>query len=739
MSIDQKTGNEILFISSYPPRECGIATYTQDLMKAIKEKFGASFSLKICALENIPGEFIYPEEVSWKVNALDVSELLEIAKKINQSKKIRLIFLQHEFGLFGGECGEDILSFLKAIKKPIITTFHTVLPQPSSKQKSIIQSIITLSTSLVVMTETSGKILREKYSCPPEKLTVIHHGIHLIGNLEKEIMKAKYSFEDRLVLSTFGFLGPGKSIETALNALPTIIKKFPNVLYLIIGKTHPEITKNEGEIYRESLETHIQTLGIGNNVQFINRYVSLEELLEYLQLTDVYLFTSKDPNQAVSGTFAYAMGCYCPVISTPTPHAKEMLSENAGLLFDFLDSKQLAKKTIELLSNPETRSDMSMNALRKIRPTSWQNSAIAHGELFKKTLSAKKALHYNTPPISLDHLKKMTTEFGMIQFATGCNPDIHSGYTLDDNARALIALLQHYRIHKDPENLREIEKYLNFILYSQQAEGNFLNYIDENREFHDQNDSVNLEDSMGRGLWALGEVFANKNILPKHLSSQAEKAILKSIPIIERFESPRAIAFTIKGLSHLHRTKNNPTIQALIIKLGDQFISHYRGVSDDQWKWFESSLTYANAVLPEALLSAYLATGNEIFKNVAKTSFDFLLSLIFTDQKIKVISNNGWHNKGKVPEHFGEQPIEIAYTILALDIFYEVFKDPEYREKIDIAFSWFHGNNHLHQIIYDPSTGGCQDGLEEYNVNLNQGAESTVCYLSARMVMEKYS
>jgi glycosyltransferase involved in cell wall biosynthesis len=727
---------EILFITSYPPRECGIATYTQDLRNAILEKFGHSFSLKVCALEAKESEFKYPDEVKYVLQTQEEANYVALMHQINADKNIKMIFLQHEFGLFGGDYGAHILKFMSHLKRPIITTFHTVLPNPNSKLKKIVRKIVDNSDSVIVMTNTSAAILKRDYGIADRKIVVISHGTHLVAATDKS-KKSRVHLSDRIVLSTFGLLNEGKSIETALDALPEIIKRFPNVIYLIIGKTHPEVMKREGEHYRNSLYDKIYELKLQNNVRFINRYLSLSELMEYLQRTDIYLFTSKDPNQAVSGTLAYAMACGCPIISTPIPHAKEFL-DGAGLSFDFQNSKQLAEATIKLLFNPELLDGMRLNALHKINPTAWQNAAIAHVELTKSSLDKKRELlKYEVPKISLDHINRLTTNYGMIQFSKISNPDLESGYTLDDNARALVAMAKHYELTGDIQDLELITTYLNFILFCQQEDGTFLNYVDIDGNFMAKNSNENLEDSNGRAIWALGEFSAYENLFNTSLIEKAQFAIEKSLKSIAKFKSPRAISFSIKGLYFYNLKQKKTRIKNLIIHLADDLISKHRGISVKAWNWYEDYLTYANSILPEAMLYAAKSTGGELYRKTAKTTFNFLLSLTFKNDQIKVISNQGWHFKGRTAHNYGEQPIDVAYTILALDTFYDEFHEQGYKDKMTIAFDWFLGKNHLHQIVYNPITGGCYDGLEEFQMNLNQGAESTVSYLMARLVFEK--
>lgn len=733
----QKKLPEIVFMTSYPPRECGIATYTQDLKNAIQEKFGTTFSLKVCALETSEANYNYPEEVKYTLNTTIETHFYNLLLKINADKNIVMIFLQHEFGLFGGTYGNYLLKFLKHLKRPVTTTFHTVLPRPNDKLKKIVRKIADYSNAIVVMTAISKTILIKDYGIAERKILVISHGTHLVASFDNLHQKIKNLFRDRIILSTFGLLNEGKSIETALEALPQIIEKFPNVIYLIIGKTHPEVLKRDGEKYRDFLYEKVQQLKLENNVRFINKYLSLEELMNYLQQTKIYLFTSKDPNQAVSGTLAYAMACGCPLIATPIPHAKELL-EGAGFNYDFQNDKQLAEKTIELLNNPELLKEMRLNALHKISPTSWQNAAIAHVELIKNYEGKHKTiLQYEIPKISLDHIKRMTTKDGLIQFSAISTPNLQSGYTLDDNARALIAITKHYQLTNAEEDLELINIYLNFILFCQQEDGTFLNYVNKQGNFTSNNGNENLEDANGRAIWALGEFISFKEIMNRTQTKKAKFAIEKALIHIQKFQSPRAIAFAIKGLYFYNLNKQSPRVNYIITSLADNLVSKYRGVSDKKWKWFEEYLTYANSILPEAMLFAGLSTGSELYKDIAKTTLDFLLAIIFKDEQIKVISNQGWYHKGKSANQYGEQPIDVAYTILALQTFYQVYEEQSYKDKMKIAFDWFLGKNHLHQIVYNPKTGGCYDGLERNHVNLNQGAESTISYLLSRLAMEK--
>ena len=459
--------NEILMITSFPPRKCGIATYSQDLIKAIEDKYCDTFTVKVCALQKQNINLDYPLQVKYFLKTWLEDDYKRLALEINADKEIKIIYLQHEFGLYDGELGNYILDFLQSIEKPVITTFHTVLTKPSEERKVLVQKITKLSIQVIVMTNLSANILKNEYEISDKKVTMIQHGTHLIKPVQLNL-KETTPFKGKTIVSTFGLISEGKGIETALEALPKITAKFPDVLYLIIGKTHPEVVKNEGEKYRDFLHEKVKELKIEKNVLFINKYLELDVLLEYLQRTDLYFFTSKDPQQAVSGTLAYAMAAACPVVSTPIPHSLELL-DGAGKNFDFGNSDQLADAAILILSNPELMEAMRMNALHKISPTAWQNAAIAHIAIAKNQLkNVDFQLNCKMPDINLDHFKRMTTNFGMIQFAKISEPDFTSGYTIDDNARALIAVAKHFELTGKFNDLPLINIYLQFILFCQQ-------------------------------------------------------------------------------------------------------------------------------------------------------------------------------------------------------------------------------------------------------------------------------
>ena len=732
---DNKTG--LLIITSYPPRECGIATYSQDLAKSINSKFSNSVNISICALENGISDYKYPEEVKYKLNTAREEDYERVLLQINSNPDIETILIQHEFGFFS-KTESAFNNFIFELKKPLITVFHTVLPNPNDLMKSKIHAVAKICEKIIVMTNDAKEILVDQYEIASQKVEVIAHGTHLVSHISDDLLKRKYGLSGKKVLSTFGLLGAGKSIETTIDALPKIVKLIPNVMFLIIGKTHPEIIKNDGEKYRLFLEQKVKENSLEKNVTFINSYISTPVLLEYLQLTDIYLFTTTDRNQAVSGTFAYAMSCACPIISTPIPHAKELLTPDTGIIFDFGDSNQLAENVLKLLNDEQLRKNLSINTLQKIVSTSWNNSAIAHIEVLEKIDNNNLKINYNLPEVSLSHLKKMTTEKGIIQFSKINQPDLESGYTLDDNARALITVCMIFKQTGDIDQIESIRKYLTFMEFCQQDSGKMLNYVDKMNKFTNQNEQVNLDDSNGRAVWALGYLISMTDTLPYNIIIDATTILTKLLANISGIYSTRAMAFTIKGLYYYRQESKNPEIITLIRVFADRLLQMLRHESSEKWNWFEGYLTYANSILPESMLYAWLLTREQKYLDAANTSLEFLLSQTFNNDSIEVISNRNWLSRGGEKINVGEQPIDVSYSVMTLGAFYDILHDEKYKNKMEIAFNWFLGNNRLHQIVYNPCTGGCFDGLEENNVNLNQGAESTLSYLMARLTVEQY-
>ena len=729
---------KIVFMSTYPNRECGIATFCQDMVQALDTLFSENYNWQVCALEeNETDEYDYPDEVKYRLNTADKQQYMDFAVQLNKDRYVKGVCIQHEFGLFGGEYGNDIFEFLNAVDIPVTIIFHSVLPAPNAELRKVVVALADSVERIIVMTDNSAGILNQDYGIMQEKIRIIPHGTHHVSWSSPEALKKRYELGNKKIISTFGLISENKSIETALYALPDIIKVFPDILYLVIGKTHPKIIERDGEKYRIFLEGLVKDLKLEKNVRFINRYLITPELLEYLQLSDLYLFTSKDPKQAVSGTFAYALSCGCPVITTPFPHARELLSNQVGYFFDFDNHKQLAEAAIRLLQNPDDLKSKSFEAYRISQESVWQNVAIKLMKVFHELdkSAATWTINYNLPELRMSHFTNLVDDIGIVQFSKINVPDLSSGYTLDDNARALIAITMHYLKTGNSNDLSLIRKFLDFIQLCQLDDGRFFNYLDSQGKYHYRNHYVNLNDSNGRAIWALGFLISKSDSLPPSISMDAKLSFTKSLLWLEEIDSPRSAAFIIKGLYYLYKHEPSKDLSEIIIKLTDKLVGMYNSSNQFRWRWFENYLTYANAVMPEAVLMAYEITGYSKYLDVALNSFNFLLSQTFKEDQIRVVSNRGWQLKGESKKSFGEQPIDITYTILALDSFHRILQLNNYEEYKKIAFSWFLGNNKINRVMFDLNTGGCYDGLEETGANLNQGAESTVCFLISQMSM----
>ncbi len=721
----------VLLVTSYPPRACGIAAFSQDLIHALGKTFSASFNLKVCALEEPEGRHLYPEETEYTLNALKPEECTRIAEQVNARQDIAVVCIQHEFGLFGGAYGENILYLLMNLSKPVVVVFHTVLPSPDAKRKSLVETIGELSERIVVMTSHSARLLEEEYAIPADKICVIPHGIHNVDLTDADAVRIQLGLQGRKVLSTFGLISSNKSIETALDALPHIVARFPDVLYLVLGATHPGVVRHQGEQYRDMLEAKVRDLKLEHHVRFVNTYLSLDELLGYLRATDVYLFTSHDPHQAVSGTFSYAMSCACPIIATRIPHATELLGD-AGIIIDFQAPDQLADAAIRLLSNDVLRARMSCRAYEQSRALLWENAAISYARLFQSITGTE--LSYTIPEVHLGHLRTMTDGNGLIQFSSICMPDIASGYTLDDNARALAVAALHYELTGGATDLHLVGTYLRFIECCQQPSGRFFNYVDQNGDFDSKNHTVNLDDANGRAIAALGFLYSIESI-PGSYRVRAEQCLLKALRQIPPVQSPRAVALAIRGLYYYNSVRRSADITAMVDTLASHLASLYNVVADKDWQWFENYLTYKNAILPEAMVLAHRETGKAEYGAIATSTMDFLIAHTFVNNRFRPIANQGWMHRGKPLAGYGEQPIEAVATIQVLEQMYEAFGDKRHIQLIDTAFSWFLGNNHLNQVVYNSATGGCHDGIEADRININQGAESTLSYLMSQLIV----
>ena len=638
--------------------------------------------------------------------------------------------MQHEYGIFGGVEGENILNFMRNCKKPIVVTLHTALPSPSVKMHEVTKEVIELASNVVVLTRSSKEVINKVYPNSIGKIFVIPHGIHAIPfSLQKEF-KEKLELKNHIVLSTFGLLSRGKGIEYVIKALPELIKKYPSTLYLILGETHPIIRRNEGEKYRLELARLITTLRLKKYVRFYDQYLSLPDLLEFLQATDIYISTSINPNQAVSGTLSYALGSGRAVISTEFAQAKEVVTPDIGRLVPIRDSIAITAAVLDLLSDREKLNMMNKNAYDATRSMQWNNVALKYTNLLMRTI---------IPPIKLHHLRAMTDEFGLFQFASFTVPNKKFGYTLDDNARALIVCswLKEGVGTKRTQSLIDI--YLTFLKRCQKDEGIFTNYLGYKDKLPtEQNNNEDLEDSQSRAIWALCEIITNKT-LSLSIKNDAKKMMSLYLDSKNELVHIRAKALSIKSyilvISALPKYKK--FLLSHIQTYSNSLMTSLKENSIKDWCWFEKDLKYNNAILSESLLMAGTYLNNPEYIKRGLQTLQFLIRKTFTPDMYIPIGQSHWYENNATRSQFDQQPEDPASMISALSYAYEVTHSEQYKNLAQKCFSWFLGNNSINTPLYDEKTGGCYDGLQPTHVNLNQGAESLVSYLMARCLVSR--
>lgn len=725
----------VVFLTTYPPRECGIATFTSDLLSSFDKLFSPREEAKIIAMNTDTLQtFNYPSKVIAQISENKPDDYLIAAQKLNAMPQVKLVSVQHEFGIFGADYGKNILVFLNEIKKPVTVTFHTVLPKPNRDLKEVVVKIAALVDRINVMTNNSKEILMEVYGLTDKKIRIIPHGIHSLPYTDGKIARTLLRLEGKKVLSTFGLLNKGKGIEYAIAALPEIIAAHPEVIYLVIGATHPIVLKERGEEYRNELMHQAQELGVQDHILFYNEYLPTDELLKFLQATSIYLSLSQNPDQAVSGTLTYALGAGRPVISTPFPQAQELITAELGTLVKFDDSQSIAQTVITLFNNPQRLLEIGKTAYFRTRSMTWPNVALAYMREFielSPDLAKKEKI---LPAVKLRHLCKMTNDFGIYQFANLDEPDPQWGYTLDDNARALVVVSLHHRLYGRKTDECLAETYLQFLERAVKTTGGFENYYTDERIPHNtRNIAENMEDAEARALWALATVAASK--LPIVLQNRATILLNSQYEAFADVQSPRAIAFHIKALVNWLSLGINERAVELITKYADFLLDRFNDNNAEDWQWFEQYMTYSNAVLPEALLLAYQVTGNYLYFKAGKATLDFLISQSFHGDICEPVGQSGWFKHGEEKKIYDQQPEEVASLVLALRTMFDITGDVSYQNRMVQAFDWFLGNNLLNQVVYSQLTGGCYDGVGQEQTNLNQGAESTISYLLARLAV----
>lgn len=740
------TINRIAFIGNYLPRQCGIATFTTDLCETLASEYSETTCIAVPVNDTQKG-YLYPARVRFELQQNDIDSYRRAADFLNINN-VDLVCLQHEYGIFGGRSGSHILALLRELNMPVVSTLHTILHMPNPDQRWVLEEIAKLSDRVVSMSARGVEYLQEVYHVPATKIDQIPHGIPDVPFVDPSFHKDLFGVEGKIVLLTFGLLSTNKGIENVIAALPAIVERYPNVVYMIVGATHPHVKQLKGESYRLSLKCLAHELGVQSHVTFYNRFVSLEELTKFIGAADIYLTPYLNPTQIVSGTLAYALGAGKAVVSTPYCYAEEMLADERGVLMPYRDPSELAEKVIELLDREPERHAMRKRAYLFGREMIWPQVAHRYMESFERARIERRssapagvALELldqrsrELPPLKLDHLHRMTDDTGMLQHAVFTMPNYHEGYTTDDNARALlISILLEALGHREAYTLAS--RYLAFIWYAFDIEsGRFRNFMNYQRNWLEECGS---DDSHGRALWALGTVLGRSET--PALCSLAERVFEQALPAILETTSPRAWAFALLGIhEYLRRYAGDRMASQVRQELAERLLSLYHSHRSHDWRWYEDTLSYCNAVLPHALIMSGRWIPNQAMVDAGLESLNWLVDLQHSHadkMHFVPIGSNGFYPRDGERARFDQQPVEAQAMVSASLEAYRISRDTSWRGEARCAFEWFLGRNDLHLSVYDPTTGGCRDGLHPDRANENQGAESTLAFLHALLELQ---
>ncbi|MFN3557489.1 MAG: glycosyltransferase family 4 protein [Bacteroidales bacterium] len=736
--------NKVAIVGNYPPRKCGIATFTRDMNKGIAEN---GIQTEVVAINDGYEKYAYPPEVTFEIEQNNIASYISAANYLN-TNDFDAVILQHEFGIFGGADGRHIVQLLKRLRMPVYTTLHTILDTPTSGQRKALEEISNHTEAFIAMSKMGVEILTDVYGFPREKIRHIHHGVHKMVVNDIQNLKQKLGVEKRKMLLTFGLLSKNKSIEVVINALPSLVAKHKDLVYVVLGATHPHVVKHEGEAYRHSLIQLVNKLGLQKHVIFVDRFISDEELFEYLQACDIYVIPYFGEKQITSGTLIYAMSAGKPIVSTPFWYAKEMLAEERGVLFNFGDYNQLSRSLADLLKNETIRKKIAGNALALAKECYWENIGYQYIRLIDRGLTKKRALkteqyqvtesketNFILPPIKLTQLAMLTDDTGILQHARYNVPDRSHGYCIDDNARALMLSVMLQNDFQDTDELKRLSGiYLSFIDYAYNPKvGKFRNFMSYDRQWLEEAGS---EDSQGRTIWALGYASASTN--DANFYHHSNYLFDKAVDIIPHLKHPRALAYAVLGLAHYVEVTGHETRKQLLKVKARELAGFFDATIDNkQWPWFDKVVTYGNSRIPQALITAgMLLEDNELAMRGIRL-LDWLISKQFNNGFFSPIGNNGWLTPdGKAA--FDQQPLE-AHGMIDTCLQAEKFlNDSRYSDFALKAFAWFTGENDLGIPIYDFATGGCRDGLHPGGVNYNQGAESTISWLMSLLNISFY-
>ena len=738
MEEDSKV-RKIAFVGNHLPRKCGIATFTSDLLAAVAAAYPQSRCFSV-SVNDIKGGYEYPEVVHFEIEEQDLSSYLRAADFLNISD-VDIVCLQHEFGIFGGPAGGHILALLRELGMPVVITFHTILREPKVDQRRVMHELVALSTRLVVMAERGRQMLQEIYQAPPAKIDLIPHGIPDVGFVDPTYFKDQFGVEGRVVLLTFGLLSPNKGIEYVLNALPHILAEFPDVVYIVLGATHPKELREHGEAYRLSLEILAKRNKLEKNVIFYNRFVELENLKEFIGAADFYITPYLNEAQITSGALAYTFGAGKVVVSTPYWHAAELLAEDRGVLVPFGDAPAIAREVIGLLRDDTRRHAIRKNAYKLGREMVWSNVARLYMRSFELsqiegTARSRKSLATKTldqkprelPELKLSHLSRMTDSTGIFQHAIFTVPNFSEGYCTDDNARAFILAVLLSELGEEPERVRTLATtYAAFLHHAFDLRvKRFHNHLSFDRRWLDEQGS---EDCQGRALWALGVGVGRSPY--RSFQIMAGQLFALALPALTEFTSPRAWAFGLIGIhEYLRRLSGDSLVNQTRETLTSRLMVLFERTAQPDWRWFQEDLTYDNAKLPHALILTGRTTGQQAVLERGLQALRWLTELQISEKgHFRSIGTNGFYRRGGMRANFDQQPIEAQAMVSACLEAYRATSDLWWYDQAQRAFDWFIGWNDLGLELCSPKTGGCRDGLHVDRVNLNQGAESTLAFL----------
>jgi len=746
--------SRIAVIGNYLPRQCGIATFTTDLCSAIAAEFGTARLLAL-PVNDIEQGYDYPARVRWSLDQNEVASYEEAARFLNFNN-IDMVCLQHEYGIFGGPAGSHILHLLRGLKMPVVTTLHTVLREPNPDQLMVMEQIAELSDRLIVMSQLSSQFLQEIFKVPGSKIDMVPHGVPDLPFIDPNFYKDRFGVEGKALLLTFGLLSPNKGIENVIEAMPQILAKHKNVVYIVAGVTHPHILRREGDKYREHLQALAKKVGVESSVLFHNRFVSPEEMMEFIGAADIYITPYRHEAQVVSGTLAYALGAGKAIISTPYWHAIELLDDRRGALVPFQNPDAIAQKSIELLDTPALRHSMRKRGYLFARDMVWKRVAQGYMESFSRVRSdrlqtprvqfsaqvAPKSLNL-LPALKLNHLHRLTDDIGMFQHSIFTIPNYGEGYTVDDNARALVFTVSRAPVMRPKtdglaaasrSSIDLSSRYLSFLEHAfNPGNGRFRNFLAFDRRW---NETEGSEDCHGRALWGLGTVLGRS--VDEGLRSAAGRLFEFSLPAVVEFRSPRAWAYALIGIhEYLTSYPGDRDAQKIRSVLSRRLLEMYEAVRTPDWEWFEDILAYGNARLPQAMLLVGGVCSDDRMISVGLEALDWLLTRqrCETNGHFVPIGSQGFYRRGGDKARFDQQPIEAAGAVSACLQAYRVTGDRRWRDEAWSAFNWFLGDNDLQLPLYDPVTGGCRDGLHPDRANENQGAESTLSFLMALLEM----